>query len=102
VFVDMMLQVNLTWGLLNLLPLYPLDGGHVARELLLMADSRTGIKRSLQLSIATGVVAAVGVLIWLRGYGLFPAVMFGSLAYSSYAALRQYESFGGGYGNDDY
>jgi Zn-dependent protease len=98
--VNVLLYVNLAWGLLNLMPLYPLDGGHVARELLLMVDSRTGIRRSLMLSIATGVVSAVGVLLWLRVDGIIPAVMFGSLAYSSYAALRQYNAFGGGYGDD--
>ena len=28
-----MLWVNIYWGLVNLLPVYPLDGGQIAREL---------------------------------------------------------------------
>lgn len=97
-----LLQVNVLWGVLNLFPIYPLDGGHVARELLLMVDPRTGIRRSLWLSVAAGVVLAVGMLAW-RGFdGIFGALMFGSLAYSSYAALKQYDNFGGGYGGSGY
>lgn len=99
-----LLQVNIYWGLMNLLPVYPLDGGQIARELLSMADSRRGVRRSLVLSIATGAVVAVGALIWRGGEDLFLAVMFGMLAYSSYRTLKAYdasrgwEGYGGGYG----
>jgi hypothetical protein len=40
------------------------------------------------------------VLVWRQGDGLFMALMFGSLAYSSYATLKAYDrsvGFGGEY-----
>jgi Zn-dependent protease len=95
-----LLQLNVYWGLVNLLPVYPLDGGQIARELLAMHDSRQGVRRSLVLSMVTGAVVAVGVLVWRQGDGLFMALMFGSLAYSSYATLKAYDrsvGFGGEY-----
>jgi Zn-dependent protease len=97
-----LLQLNIYWGLINLLPVYPLDGGQIARELLLMADSRKGIRRSLVLSIGTGAVVAVGVLVLQRGEGIFLAVMFAMLAYSSFMTLKAYDgnAGGGSYGGD--
>lgn len=88
-FVNDMLWICLLWGFVNLLPIYPLDGGQVAREVLLMVDSRTGIQRSLILSIATGAgVAVLGIL----GEQIFIALMFGYLAYSSYTTLQNYSN----------
>lgn len=90
--------VNIFWGLINLLPVFPLDGGQISREAYEMKLGSGGIAPSLKLSMFTGVAAAVGFLFWL-GFkeGLFPAVLFGVLAYSNYAELRM----GGGYDQDD-
>jgi stage IV sporulation protein FB len=95
-----LLQLNIVWGLVNLLPVYPLDGGQIARELLSMRDSRRGVRQSLVLSIATGAIVAVLMLGLLWGDGFFPAVMFGMLAYSSYMTLKAYDT-SRGY-DDDY
>ena len=35
-----LLQVNILWGLMNLLPIYPLDGGQIARELFTLSNPR--------------------------------------------------------------
>ena len=43
------------WGLVNLLPIYPLDGGQIAREILLLISPRDGIRQSLALSIFAAV-----------------------------------------------
>ncbi|RIK82131.1 MAG: hypothetical protein DCC68_07325 [Planctomycetota bacterium] len=98
--VDFMLYLNVYWGLVNLLPVYPLDGGQIARELLSMHDSRRGVRRSLVLSIATGAVVAAGVLVWRQGDGFFMAAMFALLAYSSYQTLKAYDQSRGW--DDDY
>ena len=37
VFIAYILFASVAWGLLNLLPVYPLDGGQIAREVLLAA-----------------------------------------------------------------
>jgi stage IV sporulation protein FB len=101
---DSLLELNIYWGLLNLLPVYPLDGGQIARELLSMHDSRKGVRRSLVLSIGTAAVVAAAVLILEGREGIFMAVMFGSLAYSSYATLKAYDANVGygGYGDRDW
>ncbi len=86
--LDQLLFVCIAWGVLNLLPIYPLDGGQVAREVLLQMDSRDGIRRSMQLSIFTA--AAVAVFWLLQWGGLFVPLMFGYLAYSNFIALQAY------------
>jgi stage IV sporulation protein FB len=98
--VNFLLYINIFWGLMNLLPVYPLDGGKIAQELLSMHDARRGVRRSLVLSIATGAVVAVFVLFWQRGQGFFMAAMFGMLAYTSYMTLKAYDA-SRGY-DDDY
>jgi Zn-dependent protease len=84
------LWVNIGWGLVNLLPIYPLDGGRVARELFTLGDDpRTGIVRSLCLSVgAAALMALFGLLVWKS---IFTAVMFGYLAFTSYKTLEAYQ-----------
>jgi Zn-dependent protease len=83
-----LLWINIWWGLVNLLPIYPLDGGHVARELLTLRDARQGIVGSLWLSVvAAGAVAGYGLM--RKEY--FLAILFGYLAYSSYRTLQAYQ-----------
>jgi len=83
-----LLQINILWGLINLLPIYPLDGGRVARELFTLSQPRRGIVQSLWLSIVVaGSMAAFGLL---RG-SIFTAFMFGYLAYANYQTLQAYE-----------
>src|SRR3954447_22835353 len=50
-----LLQVNIMWGLVNLLPVYPLDGGQIAREVFTLGNPRAGIVQSLQLSAGVAV-----------------------------------------------
>ena len=89
-----LLFVNIFWGLLNLVPVYPLDGGQIARELFVMNDPWKGIVNSLWLSvIAAGALALYG----FRYGDWFIGLMFVSLAISSYQALQQFGG-GGGYG----
>ena len=94
-FVANLLFINVLWGVLNLFPVYPLDGGQIAREALTWHDASRGISRSLMLSIATA--AAIAVLAVLRNR-VFLAILFGYLAYSSYRTLQAYS--GRSYGSD--
>ena len=50
---------SIFWAILNLMPVYPLDGGQIARELFLIFNARNGIRYSLMLSIMTGAGLAV-------------------------------------------
>jgi Zn-dependent protease len=88
-FVRNMLWVNIAWGIINLLPVYPLDGGRVAREVLTLRHPRRGIVWSYQLSaVVAGSMALYGLFAW---HSLFTALMFGYLSYMSYQSLQAYQ-----------
>ncbi len=92
--INCLLFVNIFWGLMNLLPVYPLDGGQIARELFTVGDPWNGVVRSLWLSVITGGVTAVAGMVLLNS--LFLAILFGSLAFSSYQALQRMSGGGSG------
>ena len=84
--------VSVLWGMVNLLPIYPLDGGQIAREILLAISPHHGIRLSLQLSIvAAAAMAVVGFVLWHHDW--FVVIVFGYLAYASYLTLRAYSGF---------
>jgi stage IV sporulation protein FB len=89
----LLLFVNIFWGLINLVPVYPLDGGNVARYALLQYDPRDGVRKSLWVSvIAGGIMAVVGLV----SFGsIYMALLFGFLAFQSYQSLQN--RFGGGF-----
>jgi Zn-dependent protease len=89
-----MLYVNVFWGLANLLPIYPLDGGQIAQELFQLANPRDGVRQSLWLSVF--VAAGLAIVVAVRWHDTFLAIFFGYLAYSSYMTITAY--FGGGFG----
>ena len=91
-FVFFLLFPSIMWALLNLVPVYPLDGGQIAREVFLILNPRDGVRQSLMLSIfAGGGLALYSVM---QG-NLFLALMLGSLAFSSYQVLQAYSGRGG-------
>ena len=84
--VTLLLWVNVFWGLINLMPVYPLDGGNVTRNLLIQADPIDGVRKSLWVSVIAGaLVALVGLLVFRN---LFMALLFGLLAFQSYQSLQ--------------
>jgi Zn-dependent protease len=93
VLVFYLWQINILWGLLNLLPIYPLDGGQIMRELCLSAHRSRGIEQSLWISIVvSGGVAILAILLF---GDLFLALMFGYLAYTNYTTLQRFTGRGG-------
>lgn len=83
---------SIFWALLNLVPVYPLDGGQIARELFIRFGSPNAIRDSLTLSLFTAI--GCGVLAYHFGQ-TFLLMLFISLAVSSYQMLQMYR-FGGG------
>jgi Zn-dependent protease len=103
----MLIIVNLYWGVLNLLPVFPLDGGQVARELCEAKWRGRGLQVALKISI--GVAAAVAIYsvvtwiemrngggpltdllpLWVPRGSIFLAILFVLLAVQSYQLLQQ-------------
>jgi stage IV sporulation protein FB len=84
-----LLYVNVFWGLVNLLPVFPLDGGQISRELFNLKDPRYGATQALQLSAGVAVLLAAYALLNQRFY---VALMFGYLAYSNFQTLQFYRN----------
>ena len=84
-----LLWINIAWGAINLLPIYPLDGGQISREFCQMGHPREGVILSLQISM----IAAIGMaIVGLSWQSLLVVLMFGYLAYSSYKTLEAYRA----------
>ncbi|MCL2622082.1 MAG: site-2 protease family protein [Planctomycetaceae bacterium] len=84
-FLWVLFIVGFFWGILNLMPIYPLDGGQIFREICLMVSPKNGLHASLIVS------AGVGFLLTLLALGrgdFFIAVLFGVLAYQSVQMLQ--------------
>lgn len=84
--VHYLLFVNIFWGLVNLAPVFPLDGGQIARELLTQRDRYNGLTHALQLSIGVGIALAA---VFFIGGERYAAIMFALLAVSNYLMLQQ-------------
>jgi Zn-dependent protease len=92
-----LLYINIYWSLINLLPVFPLDGGQIARELLIDANPHEGLRQSLILSIMTAIGLVIYSLVGSGGPSIFMALMFGYLAYLSFEMLQQSGGRGGGW-----
>jgi stage IV sporulation protein FB len=91
-----LLFINIFWGLVNLLPIYPLDGGQIAREVLGLVNPRDSLRQSLWLSVVAAAVVAI--LSFVNLHDQFLAMFFGYLAYVNYTTLRANFGPGGGLG----
>ena len=77
-----LVQINVVWSLVNLLPIWPLDGGQVARSLLSHVGSDLGYSLASGLSLVTaGIVAVVAWQMSRPLFGLFAV----------YFALREWQ-----------
>jgi stage IV sporulation protein FB len=84
-----LLYVNIAWGLVNLLPVYPLDGGQLSRELFTLGNPRAGIIQSLQLSAGAAVLVALYAI--SKG-SIYTCAMFAILAYNNFQTLQAYRN----------
>jgi stage IV sporulation protein FB len=81
--LDVAINVNLFWTLLNLLPVLPLDGGHLLRILLEGAFGLRGLKVAFLISIVLATL--IGLYSFLIQQILMGALFF-MLAFESYRA----------------
>ena len=94
--------VNVVWGIMNLLPVFPLDGGQIMRELVGWKAPRRGdafaFKISFYAAVAIVLLAVAKALSPYRSGNalndLVPIFLFGLLAYQSFALRRQILLYG--------
>jgi stage IV sporulation protein FB len=95
--VWILLTINLYWPLLNLLPIWPLDGGQITREAFAMASPRQGAIAALYLSLAVSAALAVNALMGRNGNAFIPyaptstwmLILFAMFAVGSWQAIQQ-------------
>ena len=83
-----LLFINLWWGLMNLLPVYPLDGGQMTRELLRARSPWRGVEVSLMISLVVAGLVALWFLFCSPSPQPYAAILFASMAFESLQALQ--------------
>lgn len=74
-------HISIFWALLNLLPIIPLDGGHISRALFGPMRQRTALTLSL--------ICAAGMAFFaLQHFGIISVFFFGMFAWNNYKELR--------------
>lgn len=76
-FLFLMAWICIFWGVLNLAPILPLDGGHILEAM--MGGSP---KKVAFISAATGVVIAIAFVVFMKAY--IAAAFFGYLAFRNW------------------
>jgi stage IV sporulation protein FB len=80
-FVGSFIYVSIFWALLNLLPIQPLDGGHICRAFL-------GGGR-LRISLIISLVCAVGMALYaLQKGNIYQTLFFGMLGFNNWKELQ--------------
>ncbi len=88
--------INLGWGILNLLPIWPLDGGQISLNLLSWLNPVRGAYYAHGISFLCAALLAVNALAGWKGHsmipyapeGLYATILFASLAMGSFSALQ--------------
>ncbi len=86
--------INVYLNLLNLIPVIPLDGGQISRQLFIQKDGWNGERQAVILSIVAAI--AVGLYALIHG-AQFVGIFFGFMAWSNWQLFQQLGG-GSGYG----
>ncbi len=89
IFMAYLLLVNIAWGVINLLPILPLDGGNVMRVIVHKIRGDADDRLPLQISIGTGIVIFILAIVSGRFWG---AILCGWFTYRNYQQLQQISS----------
>jgi stage IV sporulation protein FB len=95
--IVMLLLINWYWPLFNLMPIFPLDGGQVMREICEAIWGRNGFRFALIISIVGCAIVAINALIVLNGrppvipylpVSWYAVILFAMLGFESYQLLQ--------------
>lgn len=82
-FLTDLWMVSIFWALLNLIPVFPLDGGQM------LAAAMGPQRRNLMLQISIGVAVIGAVALWSTGIGVMMPIFLLFFAWQNYQELRQ-------------
>ncbi|NLX59845.1 MAG: hypothetical protein GXY74_12240 [Phycisphaerae bacterium] len=80
-----LIGINIVWSLVNLVPVFPLDGGHIMASIIHLVRGTTRMELPLAISVVCGATAAVVALYFHR---IFAAILAGVFTYQSLMQLR--------------
>jgi len=87
-FLYCIFQISVWWGLINLLPVFPLDGGQVAMHIFSLFNPQDAMQQALILSVVVGgLMAFVAFIQW---HEIYLGILFIWLTYSSFSSLQQF------------
>lgn len=84
-----LLWINIGWGIFNLIPILPLDGGAIMSNLIHWLKRPYDNRTPHIISIVFGIITILTILILFRRSGLYVAIVIAMLTYNNYAALEQ-------------
>ncbi len=85
-FVWQLFYISVWWALINLLPVYPLDGGQIMYHLFTLFHPQDAMRQSLILSVVVaGLMCFVAFVEWQQ---MYTGILFLWLGYSSFTALQ--------------
>ncbi|HSP15118.1 MAG TPA: site-2 protease family protein [Thermoanaerobaculia bacterium] len=91
-FLPLLARANLWWGIFNLFPIAPLDGGHAVRSFL-----RIFLREGTAFTISTWIAIVVGVLVALAGLYfrfIFLTVLIAWYVFMNYQQWRHFREHG--------
>ena len=100
-FLGNVFYITVWWGLVNLLPIYPLDGGQIAQQVFYLNNPQDAIRPALILSVVVGglvtgyLVMQMNMKDGMDWRQLYLPAFFGFLTYSNYARLQSHQIRGG-------
>jgi Zn-dependent protease len=93
------MDINLWWGVLNLMPVYPLDGGQVSRDVFdWLIPGGQGIRVALGVSLGVAILLAAFFALVMNQ--MYSAVFFGLMAFSSFQLMQATPVRSQGYSDD--
>jgi stage IV sporulation protein FB len=83
--IHFMVTSSIWWAVINLIPIYPLDGGQIAQHVIGIFRRTNGLLEAQTL----GAIVAVLAALWFQSRGMtFNAIFFASMALSNFQALQ--------------
>jgi Zn-dependent protease len=85
----MLLWVNIAWSVINLMPVLPLDGGHICRDVCVAMNPHRGISWALWISVIAGGLLGLAMM----SIGMFFGIIFLIFALQAYMELQHRRAY---------